>query len=247
MNILLGIQQIHQYFSPSRLRHGVAPVQNIKCPRIAIVGVHSSACLSLTHGGVLGDTLFSLTHTQTRNRHIETEQARLAESGAVSCDALNALSARYQKVASAVRAFERAQAQRRKDEAAAAAAAAAVAAAAVTASATADTVTTPARRDEPRTGAGGGVRQRSKRPTTGSDARAELLGTDGRDGDGEASEAGHSKLQEALAADMLQMTKTLKDIMKETGPCVNPSPCTRPSPPPTVRTHTLVPLQCSLL
>lgn len=120
----------------------------------------------------------------------------------------------------------------------------------MTASATADTATASARRDEPRTSVGGAVRQRSRRRTTGSDARAELLGTDGRDGDGEASEAGHSKLQEALAADMLQMTKTLKDIMKETGLCANPSPCTRPSPPPKVRTShscTLVPLQYSLL
>jgi hypothetical protein len=160
-------------------------------------------------------------------RHVESEQARLAESGVVSCDALNDVSARYQKVASAVRSFEKMQAQRRKEQEDAAAAAAADAAASAAVIDTDASVSTRGSAPAVATGGSGGLRQRgSKREaaTTGSDARSELLGADSVDGGGGGDSAGvgHAKLQEALAADMLQMTKTLKDIMKETGVCSFP-------------------------
>lgn len=132
-------------------------------------------------------------------RHVGKVQERLAADGNVSCDLMNVVSGRYQKLASAVQGLERA-AERQEESARS------VERARVVVDTSAADPNTPADVDS------SNLRQR--RPITAVDARAELLGpTDGEEDAG----VDHHQMQEALAADMLDMTKTLKHILKETG------------------------------
>jgi hypothetical protein len=139
------------------------------------------------------------------DRHIGAEQARLAEDGAVSCDLLNEVSARYQKVASAVQSLERAAA--REDQSAHDAELVAE---------TAKHAVAPRATSPQKDADGGGNHLRQRNPASAASARAELLG-ESSTAEGDVEPADHARTQESLAADMLDMTKMLKHILKETG------------------------------